>query len=81
MPIINMPMTTDEWSRHASNLLKAELARSGIGYEELVTRLNAIGVHETYQGLAAKINRGTFSFAFFAQCMTALDIKTVRLSE
>ncbi|MDQ4626218.1 DUF6471 domain-containing protein [Janthinobacterium lividum] len=74
-------MTTDEWSRYACNLLKAELARSGVGYEELVSRLDAIGVHETYQGLAAKINRGTFSFAFFAQCMAALSVKTVRLSE
>jgi DNA (cytosine-5)-methyltransferase 1 len=74
-------MNTDEWSRHACQLLKAELARSGVGYEELVSRLKAIGVHETYNGLAAKINRGTFSFAFFAQCMAALGIKTVRLGE
>lgn len=74
-------MIADEWSRYACNLLKAELARSGVGYEELVSRLDAIGVHETYKGLAAKINRGTFSFAFFAQCMAALGIKTVRLSE
>jgi hypothetical protein len=74
-------MITDEWSRCACNLLKAELARSGIGYEELVIRLEVIGVHETYKGLAAKINRGTFSFAFFVQCMAALGIKTVRLGE
>jgi DNA (cytosine-5)-methyltransferase 1 len=74
-------MNADEWSRYACNLLKAELARSGVGYEELVSRLDSIGVQETYKGLAAKINRGTFSFVFFAQCMSALGTKTVRLGE
>lgn len=74
-------MTDDEWSSRARNLLKAELARSGVGYDELVRRLDAIGVKESYKGLAAKINRGTFSFVFFVQCMTALGVKTVRLSE
>ncbi|MFM0399029.1 DUF6471 domain-containing protein [Paraburkholderia aspalathi] len=74
-------MTADEWNSYARNLLKAELARSGVGYDELVRRLDAVGVQESYKGLAAKINRGTFSFVFFVQCMTALGIRTVRLSE
>ncbi|MEW7849532.1 DUF6471 domain-containing protein [Massilia aurea] len=74
-------MIADEWNRCSSNLLKAELARSGVGYEELASRLNSIGVHETYKGIAAKINRGTFSFVFFSQCMAALGVKTVRLGE
>ena len=41
----------------------------------------AIGVEESYKGIAAKINRGTFSFAFFMQCMKALNQKIVRLEE
>lgn len=77
----NSPMNDDEWNRYASNLLKAELARAGIGYDELINRLSGIGVHESYKGLAAKVNRGTFSLVFFAQCMSALGVKTVRLSE
>lgn len=74
-------MVSDEWNRYASNLLKAELARAGIGYDELIRRLAAIGVQEGYKGLAAKINRGTFSLVFFAQCMQALEVRTVRLRE
>lgn len=76
-----MDMTQDEWNKQAANLLKARLARAGVGYEGLIERLQVIGVDETYKGIAAKINRGTFSFAFFMQCMEALGIKTVRLSE
>jgi hypothetical protein len=72
-------MTQEEWSRHAANLLKAELARLGVGYEGLVEQLQAIGVDESYKGIAAKINRGTFSFLFFLQCMKALGIKEVQL--
>jgi len=74
-------MKDEEWSRYATNLLKVELARAGIGYDELIKRLDAIGVQESYKGLAAKINRGTFSLVFFAQCMKALGVKSVRLSE
>lgn len=74
-------MTEEEWNRYASNLLKSELARAGIGYDELIRRLSDIGVQEGYKGLAAKVNRGTFSLVFFAQCMAALGVKTVRLGE
>jgi hypothetical protein len=73
--------TIENWEQYACNTLKAELARSGISYGELAARLETIGVQESYKGIAAKINRGTFSFAFFAQCCRALGIKTVRLNE
>lgn len=74
-------MTEVEWNRYATNLIKVELARAGISYDELIRRLTEIGVQEGYKGLAAKINRGTFSLVFFAQCMKALGVKSVRLSE
>lgn len=72
-------MADENWNKLATNTIKAELARSGVGYEELIRRLSAIGVQESYTGIAAKINRGTFSFMFFAQCMKALGRETVRL--
>lgn len=72
-------MTDDEWKQYAAQTLKAELARAGVGYEELIRRLNAIGVDESYKGIASKINRGTFSFLFFAQCMKSLGKNEVRL--
>ncbi len=74
-------MADEDWNKLATNMIKVELARAGIGYEELIRRLGEIGVQESYTGIAAKINRGTFSFMFFAQCMKALGIKTVRLGE
>jgi hypothetical protein len=74
-------MDQDDWNKQAANLLKAELVRLGIGYEILIEKLETIGVHETYKSVSAKINRGTFSFAFFMQCMKALKQKTVHLEK
>lgn len=70
-----------DWNKLATNTIKAELARSGIGYEELISRLDALGVKESYTGIAAKINRGTFSFAFFMQCMQAIGVREIRLNQ
>jgi hypothetical protein len=70
---------SDNWSDKAANKLKAELRLSGVSYDELVTRLARIGVEDTYKGVANKITRGRFTFAFFLQCMKALDKDEVRL--
>ncbi|WP_375600831.1 DUF6471 domain-containing protein [Cellvibrio sp. OA-2007] len=34
---------------------------------------------ETYRSISAKVNRGIFSFAFFMQCMKALDQQIIRI--
>lgn len=69
----------EEWNQLATNLLKSEMARAGFGYEELISRLQKIGIEESYKGIANKINRGAFSLAFFIQCMKALGVTDVRL--
>jgi hypothetical protein len=71
-------MGTD-WHKTATKTLKVELARADIGYDELIKRLAGIGITESYTGVAAKINRGTFSFMFFAQCMKAIGKNTITL--
>ncbi|MDR4513642.1 DUF6471 domain-containing protein [Nitrosomonas sp.] len=72
--------TGKNWNRIASSTLKAELARADIGYEELTKRLAEIGVYETYKAVAAKINRGSFTFQFFLQCMEAIGVNDIRLN-
>lgn len=72
-------MESEDWNRLACNLLKSELAKQGVGYDELIKGLAEIGVTESYKGIANKINRGAYSFAFFMQCMKALGIQTIKL--
>lgn len=68
-----------DWHKSATTTIKVELTKASIGYEELVQRLAAIGIQESYTGIAAKINRGTFSFMFFMQCMKAINKNTITL--
>ncbi len=65
----------DLWQTTATNIVKAELARRGIGYAELQQKLAAIGIEETANAINVKINRGAFSFIFFMQIMKAIDAK------
>lgn len=72
-------LTQDDWNKHAANHLKAQLVHQGISYDMLLKKLSEIGINETYKSLSAKINRGTFSFVFFMQCMKAIGQNTTRL--
>lgn len=65
------------WEREAKALLKAELSRAGVTYQELAHRLEMIGVEDNPPAISSKISRGKFTFVFFLQCMTALGAQRV----
>jgi hypothetical protein len=73
-----MPIKT-EWEEKATNLLKAELARQGLSYEDLSAALAKCGIEKPSANLTKTINLGKFSFAFFLQCTKALGLKELRL--
>ena len=66
--------------RRPRRFLKAELKRSGLGYKELVVRLKEHGIEETEASITGKLNRGTFSVAFFLAVLTVLGIEAVTLA-
>jgi hypothetical protein len=71
-----------DWQREARRLLQVELARKDIGYKELSRALETVcGVDIDPKALSNKVGRGTFSFAFFLQCMRALGVEAVRLRD
>lgn len=70
-----------QWTKYATNLIKVELTRKSISYEQLQEKLSELGVSESAGGINVKINRGTFSFVFFLQVMKALGVKTIRLED
>ena len=53
------------WSKIAAKILKKELKREKITYNELCKRLAKIGVNETFGSISNKISRGSFSFIYF----------------
>jgi Domain of unknown function (DUF6471) len=72
--------TETEWAEDVKRLLRAEMTRRGITYEELAERLAVIGVRDTAVNLRNKVARGRFSAVFLVQCLTAMGSRALRLS-
>ncbi|HYF89701.1 DUF6471 domain-containing protein [Azospirillum sp.] len=67
------------WNETAKGLLRAELKRRDLTYIDLAERLKVVGIEETPNSIAKKVNRGTFSAAFLLACMKAIGCSAVRL--
>lgn len=76
-----MAVQEKEWEDKVKRLLKAELARRGITYAQLVGKLADIGVMESEPNIRNKISRGKFTAVFLAQCLEAVGCKTLTLTE
>jgi Domain of unknown function (DUF6471) len=70
-----------EWAEDVKRLLRAEMTRRGVTYEELSERLAAIGVKDTAVNLRNKVARGRFSATFLVQCLTAMGARILRMEE
>jgi Domain of unknown function (DUF6471) len=70
-----------EWAERAKRLIKAELKRADITYEELARRLREHGLKETEGSISNKLSRGTFAATFFLATMKAIGRQTVNLEE
>jgi hypothetical protein len=79
--VMDTVVKTTDWNKLASGMLKAELKRRDIGYEQLITLLDKIGIQETHSGILNKMSRGTFQFSYFLQCAAAIGMKNLRLDD
>ncbi|MFD0946097.1 DUF6471 domain-containing protein [Sphingomonas canadensis] len=75
-----MPVAEKEWEDRVKRLLKAELARKGITYAQLVGKLADIGVHDTEPNIRNKISRGKFTAVFLVQCLEAVGARGIDVS-
>ena len=75
-----LPMTGDrEWSDRAKRLMKSELKRADVTYEELARRLTEMGFRETKASIASKLSRAAFPTSFFLASMKAIGRQTVSI--
>lgn len=70
-----------EWSEYAKRLIKSELKRVAMSYQELADKLTEMGIEETEGSIAVKINRGTFPAWFFFATMKAIGRDHIRLAD
>ncbi len=71
--------TEADWTHQAKGLLKGELKRRNVSYQDLSDALKAMGIEESPENIANKISRGKFPAVFFLQCMEAIGCKTIHL--
>lgn len=69
----------DRWVNLVKGILRAEMTRRQMTYEQLAEKLAEIGVKDSAVNLRNKVARGGFSAVFFVQCLEALGAKEVRL--
>lgn len=66
-----------DWEEKAKGILRAEMARRGITYAQLVEKLAEIGIDDNERNLRNKVSRGKFTAGFLLQCMAALGVDTI----
>ncbi len=71
----------EEWADRSKRLLKAELKRAGVGYDELARRLEEMGLHETVGSITVKVNRGAFPAWFMFAVMKAIGRDVIRIED
>lgn len=64
-----------------SSLIKGQLKYRQLSYKDFVEMLNKKGVDCTLSGFTTRLNRGTFSAAFFIQCLDALEYDSSDVKE
>ena len=75
-------MTTEaEWQETVKGLLKAEMKRRGLSYEQLAEKLGTLGVPTETKVLRNKVSRGGFSAVFLYQCLKAMGVRNLSLED
>ena len=72
-------MSDTVWEAKVKGLLKSELKRRNVSYAQLVEKLAAIGVADSEPNIRNKMSRGKFTAVFLVQCLSAIDVKELRL--
>ena len=74
-------MTEHDWAFAAKGLLKSELKRRNMKYEDLAAKLTAAGHPENARNLTNKIARGSFTAGFLLECLHVIGCTSVRLDD
>jgi len=71
--------TEDQYSERAKRLLRGEMVRRGITYDDLSARLGTLGLHDTPVNLRNKISRGKFTASFLLAACEAIGCRALDL--
>lgn len=76
-----MDDTSLRFQEKAKGILRAEIKRRNMSYDDLSAKLAEMGVEDTAKNLSNKIARGSFTAGFFVMCLEAIGAGAVRLKD
>ena len=72
---------TKVWRNTVQRLLKTEMSRHDVRYQELSERLAAIGVEQSADNLRNKVNKGILGADLLLQIMSVLNVKSLSMAD
>nr|WP_297349770.1 DUF6471 domain-containing protein [uncultured Glaciecola sp.] len=76
-----MKPKTSDWRKLVQRLLKTELSKKGIKYQDLSDKLSAVGVDQSADNLRNKINKGILGADLLLQIVFVLNIKQIKYED
>lgn len=76
-----MDDTALAYQEKAKGILRAEIKRRNLNYEQVAEKLAELGVKESPKNLSNKIARGGFTAGFFIMCLEAIGAQSVRITD
>jgi hypothetical protein len=73
--------TTKIWRNAVQRLLKTEMSRHDVRYQELSERLAAIGVEQSADNLRNKVNKGILGADLLLQVVSVLNVKSINTAD
>lgn len=69
-----------EWAKRAKAIVRAEMVKRDLSYQDLAYLLGKIGVEKTAGNLSTRITSGAFGAQLFLQVMVAMGVQQLDLS-
>ncbi|MFT6898538.1 MAG: hypothetical protein ACJA13_002959 [Paraglaciecola sp.] len=66
-----------DWRQLVQRLLKAEMSKRGVKYQDLSARLSSIGVNQSADNLRNKVNKGILGADLLLQIMYVLNMRRI----
>lgn len=74
-------MSKYDWNNAATKILKSEMIKRSMTNQDLADALVEIGLKESATMVQNKLYRGTFSATFFLQCLKAMQVTQINVSD
>lgn len=74
------PVNDTTWAKRAKTIVRAEMVKRDLTYQDLERLLRRVGVEKNAGNLAARVASGSFGVQLFLQMMLAMGVRNIDIS-